>query len=85
MVSIRLMRFGAKKKPFYRIVAIDSRRPRESKALEYLGYYNPLTNPAKVEMNYDRVKYWIERGAQPSDTVRSIIARTKKDDKTHSK
>lgn len=68
-VAIRLTRVGATKRPAYRVVAIDKRRPRDGRALEILGYYDPLTEPATVQLNADRIKNWIGRGAQPSDTV----------------
>ena len=74
-VKIRLARHGAKKRPFYRIVAADSESPRDGRFLEKLGTYNPLQDPAKVDLNTDRVKYWIGQGATPSDTVRSILKR----------
>ena len=74
-VKIRLARHGAKKRPFYRIVAADSESPRDGRFLEKLGTYNPLQNPAQVELNTDRVKYWIDQGATPTDTVRSILKR----------
>ena len=72
-VRIRLARHGAKKKPFYRIVAADGESPRDGKFLEKLGTYNPLKDPAEVTLNQDRIKYWIEKGAIPSDTVRSLF------------
>lgn len=68
-VAIRLTRVGATKRPAYRVVAIDKRRPRDGRALEILGYYDPLTEPATVQLNADRIRNWIGRGAQPSDTV----------------
>ncbi len=74
-VKIRLARHGAKKRPFYRIVATDSESPRDGRFLEKLGTYNPLQNPAQVDLNTDRVKYWIGQGAKPTDTVRSILKR----------
>ncbi|WP_319524238.1 30S ribosomal protein S16 [uncultured Desulfosarcina sp.] len=74
-VKIRLARHGAKKRPFYRIVAADSESPRDGRFLEKLGTYNPLQNPAAVALNADRVKYWIGQGATPSDTVKSILKR----------
>lgn len=73
MVKIRLTRIGAKNKPAYRIVAIDSRRPREGKHLEILGFYDPKTNPATVQVKEDRIKYWLSIGAQPSETVEKIL------------
>ena len=72
-VRIRLARHGAKKKPFYRIVAADGESPRDGKFLEKLGTYNPLKDPAEVTLNQDRIKYWIDKGAIPSDTVRSLF------------
>jgi len=73
MVSIRLMRLGAKKKPFYRVVVIDSKRPRESKAKEILGYYDPLQEPPDIKIDMGRANYWLERGARASHTVRALI------------
>lgn len=72
-VRIRLARHGAKKKPFYRIVAADGENPRDGKFLEKLGTYDPLKNPVEVTLNPDRVKYWIDKGAIPSDTVKSLF------------
>jgi small subunit ribosomal protein S16 len=72
-VKIRLARHGAKKRPFYRIVAADGQCPRDGKFLENLGTYNPLHNPAEVSMKMDRVQYWISQGATPTDTVRSLL------------
>ena len=74
-VKIRLARHGAKKRPFYRIVAADSDSPRDGRFLEKLGTYNPLQDPAQVVLDADRVKYWIGQGATPTDTVRSILKR----------
>lgn len=73
MVKIRLQRFGAKKAPQYRIVASDSRSPRDGKFLEVLGTYNPLTNPATVNVNAEATKKWLENGAQPTVTVKNIL------------
>ena len=73
MVAIRLRRHGAKKRPFYRIVVIDSRKPRESKAKETIGYYNPLQDPPEINIDLERAKYWIDKGAQASNTVRSLL------------
>ena len=75
MLSIRLMRMGAKKKPFYRINVTEKRTKRDGSFVEIVGYYNPCRNPADVKINLERINYWIERGAQPSDTVRSLIKR----------
>jgi len=75
LLSIRLTRMGAKKKPFYRIVVTEKRSKRDGRFLESVGYYDPCRKPADVKINSERVKYWIERGAQPSETVRSLINR----------
>ena len=74
-VKIRLARHGAKKRPFYRIVAADSESPRDGRFLEKLGTYNPLLDPVEVVLDADRVKYGIGQGAIPTDTVRSILKR----------
>jgi small subunit ribosomal protein S16 len=66
---------GAKKRPFYRIVVADARAPRDGRFIETLGTYNPLTNPAEVKVQADRVRLWLSRGALPSDTVRHLLAR----------
>lgn len=78
MISIRLMRLGAKKRPFYRIVAIDSRKSRESKAKDILGYYDPLKEPPEIRVDLEKVKFWQERGAQASKTVQSLIHKVSK-------
>ena len=75
MLSIRLTRMGAKKKPFYRIIVTEKRSKRDGRFVESVGYYDPCRNPADVKINHERVSYWLERGAQPSDTVRSLINR----------
>ena len=72
-VKIRLARHGKKAQPFYHIVASDSRAPRDGKFIEKLGTYNPVSNPAKVEINFDRTIYWLQNGALPSDTARTIL------------
>lgn len=77
MVSIRLVRMGAKKSPFYRIVVIDSRKPRESKAKDIIGYYNPLQEPPEVEVNLEKANYWLKRGACASNTVKSLLNKVK--------
>lgn len=74
-VSIRLARHGAKKKPFYRIVVADSKSPRDGRFLENVGTYDPLFDPARVSLKSDRIKYWIAKGATPSDTVKSLLKR----------
>ena len=73
MVKIRLQRYGAHKAPKYRIVAADSRSPRDGKFLEILGTYNPLTDPATVTLNTERVQAWLQNGAQPTVTVKNIL------------
>ena len=72
-VKIRLARHGAKKKPFYRIVIADNESPRDGKFLENVGTYNPLVDPAQVSLKQDRVKYWIDQGAIPTDKVKSLL------------
>lgn len=74
-VRIRLKRMGAKKRPFYRVIVADSRSPRDGRFIETLGTYNPLTNPSEVRLDADRVQTWLSRGAQPSDTVKRLLAR----------
>ena len=73
MLMIRLARFGAKKKPIYRVVVIDKERARDSKALEIVGQYNPLTEPATVKLEHERITYWTKNGAQLSDTVARLL------------
>src|SRR6266478_368793 len=75
MVAIRLRRAGSKKRPFFRVVVTDSRAARDSSFVEILGNYNPRTKPALVTVDKERVDYWIKKGAQPSDSVRTLIAR----------
>lgn len=72
-VKIRLRRMGAKKAPFYRIVVADSRYPRDGRFIEEIGYYNPMTEPAEIKLDADKAKQWIANGAQPTDTVKSIL------------
>lgn len=72
-VKIRLARHGAKKKPFYRIVVADGRYPREGRFLENVGTYNPMVDPAQVTLKTDRIAYWMEKGATPTDTVNSLL------------
>ena len=73
MVKIRLRRMGAKKAPFYRVVVADSRYPRDGRFIEEIGYYNPLTDPAEVNIDAEKAKKWISCGAQPTDTVKSLL------------
>ncbi|MFY9557021.1 MAG: 30S ribosomal protein S16 [Blastocatellia bacterium] len=75
LLSIRLTRMGAKKKPFYRIVVTEKRSKRDGRFVESVGYYDPCRNPADVKLDRERVNYWIARGAQPSETVRNLIKR----------
>ncbi|MGQ9618744.1 MAG: 30S ribosomal protein S16 [Candidatus Aminicenantia bacterium] len=77
MLRIRLMRFGTKKKPFYRIVAIDSKAPRESKPLTFLGYYDPRKEPSLVKIDKERIIDLIKKGAQPSQPVLRMLKREK--------
>ncbi len=72
-VKIRLARHGAKKKPFYRIVVADSESPRDGKYLENVGTYNSLLDPVEVTLKSDRIRYWMDQGAKPSDTVRNLL------------
>src|SRR5258708_30587290 len=73
MLAISLMRMGAKGKPFYRLVVKEKRSKRDGKYLENLGTYNPMIDPAEVTLNHDRIQYWIGGGAQPTETVKSLI------------
>ena len=72
-VKLRLTRVGSKKNPVYRIVAADSRSPRDGKFLEIVGRYNPQTDPSTIELDEDRIKDWLSKGAQPSDTVSRLL------------
>jgi small subunit ribosomal protein S16 len=73
MLAIRLARFGAKKKPTYRVVVIEKERARDSRAVEVVGYYNPVAKPAEVKLDHDRINHWLKSGAQPSDTVTRLL------------
>ena len=73
MVKIRLRRMGAKKAPFYRVVVADSRSPRDGRFIEEIGTYDPLTDPATIQIDMERANYWIASGAQPTDTVRGLL------------
>jgi small subunit ribosomal protein S16 len=77
-VSIRLRREGAKNRPYYKIVVADSRSPRDGKFIEILGTYDPKKTGHNSTLDIDRAQYWIARGAQPSDTVRSLMKKTRK-------
>ena len=72
-VKIRLRRMGSKKNAFYRVVVADSRYPRDGRFIEELGYYNPMTNPAEVKIDEEKAKKWLATGAQPTDTVKSLL------------
>ena len=72
-VKIRLRRMGAKKAPFYRVVVADSRYPRDGRFIEEIGYYNPLTNPADIKIDAEKAKAWLEKGALPTETAKSVL------------
>lgn len=72
-MKLRLTRMGSKKRPFYRLVAVNSATRRDGRALEYLGYYNPMTDPVVINLDEENIRKWMERGAKPSDTVRSLF------------
>jgi small subunit ribosomal protein S16 len=72
-VKIRLRRIGAKKHPFYRLVVADSRSPRDGKFIEILGTYDPMTEPVKLNLDLDKIKVWLQKGARPSDTARAFL------------
>ena len=73
MLMIRLARFGAKKKPFYRVVVIEKEHARNGHSLEVVGHYNPLTHPAQVVLKHDRIEHWAKHGALMSDTVKRLV------------
>ena len=73
MVKIRLKRLGAKKAPFYRVVVSESRNARNGKSIANIGYYNPMTDPAEVNIDVEQAKEWIAKGAQPSETVKKLL------------
>ncbi|MCZ2157289.1 MAG: 30S ribosomal protein S16 [Bryobacterales bacterium] len=76
MVTIRLARFGAKKRPTYRVVVIDSRNPRDGKAIEVVGSYNPVAQPVELNLNQERIEHWVRNGAQLSDTVKRLVQKS---------
>ena len=78
MVKIRLQRFGKKKAPFYHIVVADSKSPRDGKIVEKVGTYNPMTDPATIELDNEKVAQWIKNGAKPTDTVKALIEKAAK-------
>jgi len=75
MVKIRLKRMGTKKRPFYRIVAMDSRAPRGSKCLDELGIYDPMQQPTLIKVDQEKIKKWLAQGAQLTDTARSLVSK----------
>ena len=75
MVKIRLRRMGAKKAPFYRIVVADSRYPRDGRFIEEVGYYDPMKEPVVLNVDGDNVKSWLEKGAQPTETVKALLVK----------
>lgn len=75
MVRLRSQRYGSKKSPFYRIVATDSRNPRDGRFIEVVGTYDPLTNPATVKLDEEKVMKWLSLGAKPTDTVKSLLSK----------
>ena len=75
-VKMRLRRLGAKKAPFYRVVVADGRFPRDGRFIEEIGYYNPMTNPAEVKIDAEKAKTWLNNGAQPTETVKSLLKKS---------
>ena len=75
MLTIRMRRTGSKKRPFFRVVVSEARSKKEGEFVEVLGFYNPRTKPAVVEINKERITHWISKGARPSDSVRTLLAR----------
>jgi len=75
MLVIRMMRVGTKKKPYFRVVVTEAKSALESSFVENVGTYNPRSKPAKVDINKERVQHWLKQGAQPSDSVRTLLAR----------
>jgi small subunit ribosomal protein S16 len=73
MLMIRLARFGTKKKPTYRVVVIEKERARDSRAVEVVGHYNPISKPKEVKLEHDRIAHWMKNGAQPSETVAKLM------------
>ena len=78
MLMIRLARIGKKKRPFYRVIVTEKTRPRNGRFVEIVGTYDPLQKPAAITLDHDRVNYWLGKGAQPSDTVRSFLRSNRK-------
>ncbi len=73
MVKLRLTRMGAKKAPFYRIVAVDSRKARDGQYIDQIGYYNPIAVPKQIVIDADKAKAWLANGAQPTETVKALL------------
>ena len=78
MVKIRLQRMGKKKAPFYHVVVADSKSPRDGKIIEKIGTYNPMTEPATIVLDNEKVEKWIKNGAKPTDTVKALIEKAAK-------
>ncbi|MBE7030340.1 MAG: 30S ribosomal protein S16 [Ruminococcaceae bacterium] len=76
MVKMRLKRMGAKKAPFYRVVVADSRYPRDGRFIEEVGTYNPMVNPAEINIDAEKANKWLANGAQPTDTVRALLKKS---------
>lgn len=79
MLRIRLSRHGAKRDPHYRVVVAEKKSPRDGRFVEVVGFYNPAIKPIRLQLNLDRIDYWVGQGAQPSDTVTALINRVKQD------
>ena len=75
-VKMRLRRRGMKKAPFYRVIVADSRSPRDGRFIEEIGYYNPLTEPAEIKIDAEKAKKWLSNGAQPTETVKSLLKKS---------
>ena len=75
MLAIRLRKVGSKKRPYFRVVVIEAGNPRDGSFVEILGHYNPRSQPARVDVDRERLQYWLEKGARPSDTVRTLVTR----------
>ena len=75
-VKMRLRRMGMKKAPFYRVIVADSRSPRDGRFIEEIGYYNPLTEPAEIKIDAEKAKKWLNNGAQPTETVKSLLKKS---------
>jgi len=76
MVKIRLKRMGMKKKPFYRVVVADERATRDGRFVDEIGYYNPVSNPVELKIDVEKAQTWLKNGAQPTDTVRTLLKKT---------